>query len=61
MSLRTEEQQQALDTRADELGCAPVVVPVVERLERVIALLELLMKAHSGDSAPMRNAEKQGE
>jgi hypothetical protein len=36
-------QEEALAVRAVELGCIPSLVPVIERLDRILAILEPLL------------------
>lgn len=37
------DEEQAHDDRAHELGVAPVILPVIERLERLIAMVQALL------------------
>ena len=37
------DEEQARDDRAHELGVAPVILPVVERLDRLIAMVQALL------------------
>ena len=41
--MSTPTLEEALTVRAVELGCVPSLVPVIERLDRILAILEPLL------------------